>query len=786
MRKLSLLFLLVFAAQTFALGRELGPRGAAPTSYLVGNAYTAFAGDRFLTVWPENMQNLGVHVMGALSDADGRRITPVAFPVMPLNGILLQLVGTGDGYALFWHDRFQNTILTDIDLNGRVVRTNALAIPRNIQLHVGWNGEKFLATVRSPTTTGRPTVEGFFLARSGEVLQRGIPFDTDGYSFDIAGDGDGFAAITGSFDGSSAYRISRDGEVTSYLLDDEISFGVAISRGADGSLLAVWTKGLEMHASLISLEGDIQQRGAIATSAIPMRSLHVRPAGNAHLVTYLALSDPPDNGILTLIVNADGTVTPAPEPAVELAPRVQSWVTAASNDRATFAVYTPQGIYPHQVMSVAIVNDATATSPENLSITRSRQSQPILGSANGRVVAAWSDIQGAAAFVRTASLAPDASPVTDTIAAPAYLAGRELVWNGAEFLAVEARNNQLLATRLAADGTPLDAEPLVLATHTSDWHALHPSVAWADDRWVVAWEGHFAIYFSVIHNGVVTQPKELDLGGFGVSRPTLAFNGTTLLLVWDDTRSPECWFPPCIEGETRAYAARVTPAGELLDLKRLEIPVADDYSIATSGAEFFILGGTTATVIDASASRILASREIFNWTARGDVEWNGSSYAVALRYRGVQWHVSVTHFDGGLNVTGTPRGTPTLPPDTFVAPSIAAGIVGVQEGDSLNGTRAVAYRAADLPPLPPPPAAPLNVRATPTGDGRFEITWDESPGAELYRVTEFSPVGSIWSITDVPATQPRSVIQKWPNARVIAFNAGGASEPLPRRRSSRR
>jgi hypothetical protein len=71
-------------------------------------------------------------------------------------------------------------------------------------------------------------------------------------------------------------------------------------------------------------------------------------------------------------------------------------------------------------------------------------------------------------------------------------------------------------------------------------------------------------------------------------------------------------------------------------------------------------------------------------------------------------------------------------------------------------------------------------------EGRYEITWDESPGAEFYRVFIFGPQGGCWSIFDIPATQPRSVIAQFPATRVIAFNTGGASEPPPRRRSTRR
>lgn len=790
MRKLTLAVLLllaanIFAVNTFATARELAPRGAAPTSYATMNPRVAFAGERFLTVWIETMGSIGVHLMGTFSDASGQRITPVAFPVLEgFHGVPLQLVGAGDSYALFWRDPFGNTLLTDIGLDGHVTRTVALEIPSHVQIHAAWNGSRFFAAVRH-SSGGLDVAEGFLLTRPGAILRRGIPLDDQAYDFHIIPDGDGFAAVTSGFDSVLAYRISRDGEITSSTVEPRSAYRALISTMPNGGLLVVNSTGLELRASIVNANGTVQSLGTLAASAIPPSVVHLRRAGNAHLVTYLSLVEP-DSGMATLILSDDGTVTPAPERAVELAPHVFTFTWAAESPLTTLVVYTPPGVYPAPLLQVATANDATATEPEVTTVAYSRQSQPILASAGGRVLAAWSDIQGTAAFIRTASLTPDATPLTDTIAAPAYLAARELAWNGAEFLAVGVRDHQVLATRLAFDGTPLDAEPLVLGQHQSGGANLNAAVTWAGDRWTVAWDTFDGISFSTIRNGTA-QTKQLALGDLPVTNPALSFNGSTLLFVWNQSDSPPCYFPPCGLGDTYAFAAELTRDGELVDAKRVSLPFANHYSIATSGNEFLILGGTTATTIDAGVTRVLASRSIFNWGATSDVTWDGSSYAVALRYLGAVWHVSVTHLDRNLNVTGTPRGTPTLPPDDFVAPSIAGSLVGVQEGDVRNGTRAVVYREQDMPPLPPPPATPLNVRATPTGDGRFEITWDESPGAELYRVFIFGPSsGGLWSIFDIPATQPRSVIAQHPGARVIAFNAGGASDPLPRRRSTRR
>jgi hypothetical protein len=778
-----LVIALLLATNIFAVGRELAPRGAAPTSYAIRNPQVAFAGTRFLTIWTEDMGNIGLHLMGAFSDAGGHRVTTVAFPVLPsFAGHPLQLVGTGEGYAFFWRDANGITMLTDVDLAGNVTRTTTLALPRHIDLRVAWNGTRFFAALRHPPVGVTNDAEGFLLARSGEILRRDLPLDDQAYAFDVIANGDGFAAATSGFRGVFAYRITADGDVTSYALDETPSDFPIVSTTSDGGLLVVRAAQLDVRANVVTTSGEVQPRIVLAASTRPLRVVDVRPVNGGHLVTYLSQTEE-RGGLATLTLHADGTVIQSPELAVDLVPSVLTPIVAASSADTTFTVFVRPALSPAPLVSVSIANDGSARDPEPVSVSRTRQSQPILGSGGGRVLAAWSDIQGYAAFVRTTSLTPDAAPLTDTIAAPAYVAARQLPWNGAEYLVVESRNDQLLATRIAYDGTPLDAEPLVLGTHFSPWWALNAAVAWAGDRWVIAWDTRSRIQFATIRNGVVTPAKQIDFGEVLSSKPALSFNGRTLLLVWNEEVVPECYFPPCVRGDRFAYAAPLTLDGALAG-NRLPISIAFDYSLATSGNEFLILGGTTATTIDASASAVLESRPVFNWPAAGDVTWDGASYAVALRYHGVRWHLSVTHLDRDLNLVAPPRGTETLPPDLAAAPSIAGSIVAVQEGDPANGARAVVYRETDMQPLPAPPPPPHNMIKSLRSDGLLEVTWDESPGAELYRVTVTGP-GTAQSF-DVPADQPRRAITLPGLVRVTAFNAGGASEPLVRRRSARR
>jgi hypothetical protein len=196
-----------------------------------------------------------------------------------------------------------------------------------------------------------------------------------------------------------------------------------------------------------------------------------------------------------------------------------------------------------------------------------------------------------------------------------------------------------------------------------------------------------------------------------------------------------------------------------------------------------ILAGGTATVIDETASRILRSSTIFGWDAAGDVLWNGSAYTVALRYKLARWYLSVTHLDRRGIEIGAQYGIETLAAEALAPPSIAGSVIALQEGDFLNGARAVVRHESDLPALPPPPAMPI-VRLDHTEFEYFEFTWDPVPGAELYVVEEETFGWYQGGVQIVRADQPLRAGTSSRSVRVIAVGAGGTSSPL-RQRSAR-
>jgi len=805
------LSLVILASPAVAAGRELAPRGGGPNSYHATGPLVAFAGDRFLTVWVESMDSIGVHLKGSFSDASGRKTTDLAFPIMPLTGQPVQLVSTGDSFALF--SIGEETLLTDIDLDGRLIRTRTLSLPRLMDLRVAWNGTRFLLAYRpfSGTTVSSETL---LLDRNGAAFHPRRQLGVAAFAFALQPDADGFTLVTTGYTGVYAFRITTAGEVVSTPIEPIAAatpggltpWVPVIAPLPNGDALAVWTTGnaqrTEMKSVVIARTGeirDIRVRHTFDSSSV--RAIALLRSGDDYVLLYDRLL--PGSGMaletLTFDEAAAHVVSRLSESALSPA--------AAANGNVLFVAYTPARDLPYRVEGVAVAPNGSAGPAELLSRSRTRQTQPALAAAGGRYLAAWTDVTGIAAYVRAASLGLDGVPLTDNILHPAHLSARELAWNGTHYLAVAQRDGKLLATRVTFDGRPVDAEPIVIADLSGQaWWGMSTSAAWTGDRWAVTWVLYDTIHIATVSRaGIPSAPRKLEVETpltepdwwRGFLAATVASNGTTTLLVWTEEQRPPCFFPPCAGADSeKTFAVRLAANGDVRDDTPLELPGATSLSLATSGDEFLLLGGTTATIIDAkSAPHVVASREIFNWPALGDVTWDGATYAVALRYHsGTRWHLAVLHLDRNANQVGSGRGTATLPPDQFLAPSIApmrpgSSLVAVQEGDARDGARAVVYSEDDLTPLPLLPAPPRNVRATAIGGGRFAVTWEPSPGEEvlLYRVEQQLPSGVWVPLADVTTDQPLRAVSSTQNVRVRAINTAGASEPaLPSTTAKRR
>lgn len=810
----AILLSLFLSFPLFAAGHPLSQPALAPTAYGTSQPTTAYAGVRFLTVWTEQMGGIGRHFKGAFSDATGRRISPAAFTLIRnVNPEWSQLVSTGDAYVLFWRE--QNiTRMAEIDLLGNVTRTRELELPgfSGEMARVAWNGSRFLIVVRHWIYFPAEHVEGFLFERNGDLVrQREIALDDLASQYAIVPTANGFAVFTVGRD-LIAYRVSNDAEVQQTLIESGTGTSTtsirplhvaAVNLGND-DVLAVWSSG---HYAEAQLRSTIFKRDGSATpmqvitggtgSLVPFALL--RTVGGAVLAYTHAPSFDAPHVLFTTHIGTDGV----PTGPVYAGPRVIDPSAASNGHTMLIAGSMNDLISVRRVSTVIVGSDAVVSTPEMLSISPALQMQPALTAAGGRLLAAWTDLEGDAAVLRSAVVTANAEVQQRNTIGAAFLASDELSWNGSEALAVAHANQRLLARRIDANGVAIDPEPLVISNYplVAHWQRA-ASVAWTGDRWLIVWPANDSIVLaSVSRGGVLSAPRTLpvtsalppDLYRY-VEAPEIASDGTRVLLVWRETRSEICYFPICNNYESFVFARSLTREGEVIASDPLSLPSltsASNFSIATSGNEFVILGGPQAASIDARGGtlRLLATREFFG--AASDVTWDGREYVIALRYQLLRMHLAVHRVNAMLEQTSAPRGTETLPSDQMQEPSIASidatqSMIAITEGDADTGARAVVYRESELPLLVARAEPPQNVR-TQRVNGVYELTWDAPSGeVELYHVEALTPHGWIW-VAQVPA-DVRSARSQYPVMRVRAINAGGYSDfatPLARNRSVR-
>lgn len=724
-----LLALVLASSSSFAGGRQLAPPPYGTSPYRAYKPTVASAGGRFLTVWREDRLGYGSHIVGVTSDPNGKR-SLAPFIILPnVDPEFMQLVGTGDGYMLFWAHRLDQTDMVELDLNGRVLSSRRLDLPYHIARDIAWNGTHFLIAFKHSAGIFHKA-EAMLFTKNGEVVQRGILLEASLFAFDVEVTGGEFAVIGTGFNGMYAYRITTDGRVTETVAERKgIGNGylplrpIVIARG-EGTLLLVWSAGdpvrQELKSSVLNatgVPGPVHVLRTVNTQHVTIWPMQLMPNGGGYLLTYI---EPQSSGIIhyglaTMQLDANGARVGEPRPAVTLGTTPP---VTATNGTVTLVADSP-GMYLDQRIRQQIVDAAgNISEPETLTLAYARQRQPLLGAGAGRFVAAFNEV-GDARSVRVVALDSRGEPWRDYVLAQNTELVGELAWSGSAYLALLNDGATLSAVRLDPDGFAIgDRLPL-----GASWIATRAAATWATDRWLVVWSSldktHFA---SVSPAGVVIDSRDLpsntklpDQFSRFSTEVAVAADGPRALVVFVETQMPPCMMPICHTEKPVAWATRIRLDGTLLDAE--PVRVGDDthtLSIATSGSEFVVVAdspeATQLTAIDDTATlRVLASRTVP--AGLSDIIWDGRDFVLAQRHRSeLPNHLVVFRLDGMLRETAAPRGIVPLAADEREPPSIAAVtpgdvLIALQEGNPVDGARAVVYAERDLEPLPdwPPP-----------------------------------------------------------------------------------
>jgi hypothetical protein len=178
------------------------------------------------------------------------------------------------------------------------------------------------------------------------------------------------------------------------------------------------------------------------------------------------------------------------------------------------------------------------------------------------------------------------------VSAPDHQHRSAVAYDGVNFLVVwnDGRGSQrgVYGARVTPQGTLLDPAGIVITQAPCDNEAPAPALAFGGTEFLVVWsddnDGH--IYGA----RVSPQGTVLDTTGIAISQaaayqclPDVGFDGMNFLVAWEDHRNG---------GRANIYAARVTPAGTVLDTAGIVITQAPEEqfcpAVGFDGANYLV------------------------------------------------------------------------------------------------------------------------------------------------------------------------------------------------------
>ena len=458
---------------------------------------------------------------------------------------------------------------------------------------VAFDGTNFLAVWLDNRIDDYPRVFAARVSPAGAVLDpSGIQVNyeqVDYWKPAVAFDGTNYLVVYGVDDHIRARRVTPDGTV----LGPEIEVSNAgesqenANVAFDGvNYLVVWAdfrvNDFDIYCARVSPAGVVLDTASIPVAdslyyqetmpdvcAIPGGFLVVWQATNIRAARVTSAGQVLDPNGFVLVPNTAEQAYPAVAfDGTNALAAWQDWRSGASHLYG--ARVTPQG---RVLDSTGFLISGTGAGQEEVKITFNGTNY-LLAWVDYRNGINQSDIYAARVTPEAMVLDPNGIPVqVDTFPLPelepAVASGGNLslvLWTG---YPLPAQEPDIQMKRLDTAGVVLDSIPTAVATYCSEqWD---PAVAFDGTNYLVVWEDfrnrpfETDIYAArVSPTGQVLDPQciEICAEDGDQSYPAVAFDGVNFVVAWQDER----------DGQPDIYAARVTPAGQLVDTEA--IPVA--------------------------------------------------------------------------------------------------------------------------------------------------------------------------------------------------------------------
>lgn len=717
----------------------------------------------YLAVWGDERNR---DVYGTRLSASGEVLDPQGIDITSLPDWQYHpdVAWDGTNYLVVWED---NRSSNANDIYGAFVSPSGSvgdSFPISTAPHwqgnpsVAWNGSVFLVAWDFHAVSSSPEdVLGARVQSDGTVLDpQGLPISTTyGEQADpaVSSNGSDFLVVWeddrfGSDVDIVGARIETDGTI----LDPD---GFRITPGHqsqwdpalvwDGSTYFVtWEDTREpfgdLYGARVTAGASVLDPDGIAISTAPYRQSQPDVSWNGTEL-FVAWTDQRESSygeIYGARLTPSGTVL---DPQGIFISRATEWEQAPATVRqgSSFRILWEQREFFYQVLDwnvfgALVAPDGTVGDSAPVATEMTSQWQPSIAWNGSDYLAAWFEQRSGFQSDLYVGRVDESGAILD---GTGVLAAHDvepqqnvrIASDGTDFLLAWAgdQTGDIYAARISAEGAVLDPDGFRLSE--PDRYDSYPGIAWDGVNYLVVWQSANASGAGVYGARVTPAGAVLDDPPFAIAdsawdenEPTLAWDGTNYLVVWNDDRNPSA---------DRIFGARVSPSGSVLDPGGIQIshgPSHDwDPAIAYGGGNYLVVWGDYDEQIHgrlvAPDGSLLGAADLIATTFYSYtpvVAWDGTNYVVVWN-DGRAWPSDVygTHVDPQGNVL-SPGGFPiAATQDEESDPSMTSGPLDRVQvvyhrrntdppyaGATRAFTRFVDEGGPPPPPPPPPPPAP--------------------------------------------------------------------------------